>query len=87
MDWRPFDYSTIDSYEKGKKNFSETVRLEPSPDGGTRVTDLARLHLPLPRPLRRILARAIIINKMKYDRRMQKAAMLAGEAYKSVESE
>ena len=87
VDWRPFEYSTTDSYEKGKKTFSETLRLEPLPDGGTLVTDFARLHLPLPRPLRRILARVILINKMKYDQSMQKAAMLAGEEYKSLDSE
>ena len=83
MDWRPFDYSTTDSYENGKKTFSETIRLEPLPDGGTRVTDLARLHLPLPRWLRRVVARYVLINQMKYDQLMANAARLAGEEYRS----
>jgi hypothetical protein len=81
LDWRPFEYSTVESYENGKKMFSETMRLEPSPDGGTHVTSLARVHVPLPRPIRRILARTIFINKFKYDQMMQKAAQLAGEEY------
>jgi len=83
VDWRPFDYSTIDSYENGKKKFSETVRLEPLPDGGTHVTDLARLHLPLPRWLRRMVARYVVIKQMKYDQLMANAARLAGEEYRS----
>ena len=81
LDWRPFEYSTIDSYENGKKMFSETFRLEPLPDGGTKVTNLSRVHFPLPRFLRRILARAIFINMYKYDQLVQKAAQLAGEEY------
>lgn len=81
LDWRPFEYSTVESYENGKKMFSETVRLEPLPDGGTLVTSFSRVHLPLPRPIRRILAHAIFINKFKYDQLIQKAAQLAGEEY------
>lgn len=82
LDWHPFEYSTVESYENGKKTFSETFRLEPLPDGGTRVTNFARLHLPLPRPIRRIVARAMLLNKFKYDQAVQKAAQLAGEEYR-----
>jgi hypothetical protein len=81
LDWRPFDYSTVDSYENGKKRFSETFRLEPLPDGGTRVTNFAQIHLPLPKPLRRVIARMIILNRFKYDQAVRKAAQLAGEEY------
>jgi hypothetical protein len=81
VDWRPFEYSTTDSYENGKKRFSETFRLEPLPDGGTHVTNFSQVHLPLPRPIRRIVARAILINKFKYDEAVRKAARLAGEEY------
>src|ERR1041384_1571535 len=35
LDWRPFDYSTIETYANGKKMFTETLRLEPLPSGGT----------------------------------------------------
>jgi hypothetical protein len=81
LDWRPFDYSTVESYENGKKMFSETFRLEPLPDGGTQVTSLSRVHFPLPRFIRRLVARAIFINKFKYDQLVRKAAQLAGEEY------
>lgn len=81
VDWRPFEYSTIDSYENGKKMFSETFRLEPLPNGGTHVTNFSRVHLPLPRSVRRIIARMLFLNKYKYDQMVQKAAQLAGEEY------
>jgi hypothetical protein len=81
VDWRPFEYATMDSYENGKKRFSETFRLEPLPEGGTRVTNFSKIHLPLPRPLRRVIARMILLNNFKYDQLVQKAARLAGEEY------
>jgi hypothetical protein len=81
VDWRPFEYSTVDSYDRGKKFFSETLYLEPLPDGGTRVHNYSQMIMPLPRWLRRIVARLMIINKMKYDQAVGKAAELAGEEY------
>lgn len=87
LDWRPFEYSTTDSFENGKKRFSETFWLEPLPDGGTRVTNFSQVHLPFPRLIRRIMARAIIINRFKYDQGVQKAAQLAGEEYRSLNPE
>src|SRR6266498_425876 len=82
LDWRPFDYFTVDSFENGKKMFSETLRLEPLANGGTRIHDYSQLHLPFPGLIRRILAKAIMIKKFKYDEGVQKAAQLAGEEYK-----
>src|SRR6266542_1205843 len=60
LDWRPFEYSMADSFENGKKTFSGTFRLEPLPDGCTRVYDLMQLHMPLPRFVRRLMARIVI---------------------------
>src|SRR5688572_6803479 len=79
LDWRPFEYSTTDSFENGKKTFSETFRLEPLPNGGTRVHNYSRMIMPLPRWLRRIVARMIVLKQMKYDQGVAKAAQLAGE--------
>ena len=84
VDWRPFEYSTTESFDKGKKVFSETVRLEPLPDGGTRVVSLSCIHVPLPRGLRRIVARVMILRQMKYDQQMRTAARLAGEEYEAL---
>ena len=82
LDWRPFEYSTTDSFENGKKMFSETYRFEPLAEGGTRVHDLMQMHLPLPRFLKRPLARFILVRQMKYDQLLQKAVQLAEEDYK-----
>ncbi len=81
VDWRPFKYSTIESYQNGKKTFSETIQLELLPNGGTRVHDYAQVILPLPRPLRRLVARIVILKQMKYDQLMANAAQLAGQEY------
>jgi hypothetical protein len=44
--------------------------------------------LPLPRWLRRVVARMMVLNKMKYDKMMADAARLAGQEYsKSLYSE
>ncbi|HEX6032833.1 MAG TPA: DUF2652 domain-containing protein [Anaerolineales bacterium] len=81
LDWHPFEYSTVDTYEAGKKRFSETFYLEPLPNGGTRVHNYSRIVMPIPRGLRRIVARLVLINQMKYDQLIAKAAQLAGEEY------
>ena len=87
LDWRPFEYSTVESYDSGKKMFSETIRLEPLANGGTRMHDYCQLHLPLPGWIRKIVARAILIHHYKYDKLLRNAAELAGEAYKSANPE
>lgn len=81
LDWRPFEYSTADSFENGKKTFSETFRFEPLPGGGTRVHDIMQIHMPLPRFLRRILAHVMLVYSMKYDRLLAKAARMAEDEY------
>lgn len=81
LDWRPFEYSTADSFENGKKMFSETFRFEPLPGGGTRVHDVMQMHLPLPRFLKRPIVRFILLRQMKYDQLLKKAAQLAGEEF------
>ncbi len=87
LDWRPFEYSTADSFENGKKTVSETLRLEPLPNGGTRVHDIMQVHMPLPRFLRRIGAYIMLVHQVKYNQLLEKAARLAGEEYKSFDSE
>jgi hypothetical protein len=87
IDWRPFDYSTVDSFENGKKTFSETFRFEALPNGGTRVTDLMQMHMPLPRFLKRFIARRVILGQMHYDQLLRQAAQLAGDEYNRATSE
>jgi uncharacterized protein YndB with AHSA1/START domain len=87
LDWRPFEYSTSDSFENGKKVFSETFRLEPLPDGGTRLHDICQMHLPLPRPLRRVVAGLMMRYVFKYEESLNKAVQLAGEEFSRSKSE
>lgn len=83
IDWRPFEYSTVDSFDKGKRAFSETFRFVPLPNGGTRVIDAMQVHLPLPRFLRKIMARIVILGQMHYDKLLREAAQMAGEEFNS----
>jgi hypothetical protein len=80
LDWRPFEYSTLESSQNGKKVMTETVRFKPLPGGGTRLSDAIQLHMPmpLPRPLRRMIARQML-QKVKYDQMLLEAARLAKE--------
>ncbi len=81
LDWRPFEYSTIELFDNGKKNLTQTIRLEPLPNGGTRVHDLMQMSMPLPHFLRRIVAQFMMKYIFKYDQALQKAARLAEEEY------
>jgi len=87
VDWRPFEYATTDSFENGKKNFSKTVRLEALPNGGTRLHDVAQMHLPLPRWLSRIVAGFMMRYVFKYDKSVEKAIQLAGEEFAKTRGE
>jgi hypothetical protein len=81
VDWRPFEYSTVESYEKGKKTLIETDRFEPLPDGCTRLHVLMKVLLPLPSFIRRVLVRRVVLGSMGYDKLLRQAAELAGEEH------
>jgi hypothetical protein len=81
VDWRPFEYSTTESYEKGKKMFTETDRFEPLPNGGTKMTVFVRLNFPFPRFVRKIVARRVMLDTHHYDKTLMETARLAGEEY------
>jgi uncharacterized protein YndB with AHSA1/START domain len=81
LDWHPFEYSTTDSFENGKKTFSETFRLEPLPEGGTRVHDVMKISMPLPTFLRRLMAKFVILYQHHYDQALHTAAQLAKENF------
>jgi len=80
--WRPFEYSTADSFENGKQTVTETFLFEPLPNGGTRIHDLIQMHMPLPRFARRAIVKYIMVNQHHFDQALAKAAQLAGEEYK-----
>lgn len=81
VDWRPFAYSTTESYEKGRKMFTETDRFEPLPNGGTRMHVFVKLNFPLPRLVRKLMARRIMLDTHHYDKLLMNTAKLAGEEY------
>lgn len=80
-DWRPFEYSTTDSYEKGRRMFTETDRFEPLPNGCTRLHVFIKLYFPLPRLVRKLMAHRILIDTHHYDQVLMNTAKLAGEHY------
>lgn len=80
-DWRPFEYSTCESYENGKLTFTETIRFEPTSEGGTRVVDIMKAHMPIPRFLRRMMLRVMMINQHHYDAKLREAARMADEEF------
>jgi hypothetical protein len=86
LDWHPFEYSTTESYEKGRKMFTETDRFEMLPNGGTRLHVLIKLHFPLPGFVRKIMARRVLLETHHYDRVIMDTARLAGEQYQAAVS-
>lgn len=84
LDWRPFEYSTADSFDNGRKTLSETLRFEALPGGGTRVHSIMQVHMPLPRLIRRIVAHIMVVHVIKYDRALAKAVRLAEEEYNQI---
>jgi hypothetical protein len=83
IDWHPFEYSTVESYDKGRKLFIETDRFESLPAGGTRLHVLVKLNIPLPRFVRRIMGRRIMLDTYHYDQTLRDTAKLAGEEYRT----
>jgi hypothetical protein len=83
VDWHPFEYSTTESYENGKKTFTETDRFEALPNGGTRMCILIQLNFPLPRFVRKLIARRVLLGTHHYDKVLMDTAKLAAEQYQA----
>ena len=81
VDWHPFEYYTAHSFENGKHVFTETMRLEPLPDGGTRVHDLLQMVSSMPAFMRRLGLKFVLINQHHFDERIKDAARMAGEEF------
>jgi hypothetical protein len=87
VDWRPFEYATMHSFEEGKHTFTETVRFEPLPDGGTRVHDAIKAEMPLPRFIRKAMMKFVMINQHHFDDALRDAARMAGEEFNKAKGE
>jgi hypothetical protein len=81
VDWHPFEYYTAHSFEKGKHVFTETMRFEALPGGGTRVRDALKMHMPIPRFIRSAAVKYVLITQHHYDQAMALAAQLAHEEF------
>lgn len=89
LDWRPFEYSTHDSSLWGIK-FGDKVtwRFEPLANGGTRVYEIMKVEMPMPRPFLRIFKKGFTKLFAKREEEMlQTAARLAEEDYASSNGE
>ncbi len=85
LDWRPFEYATMDSFDNGKHLITDTAYFELLPDGTTRFRDCIRIRLISgPRFLRRIMAWIVFILMNKYDKLLGNAARLAKEEYEKI---
>ena len=87
VDWRPFEYSTADSFNNGKKTITETFLLEPLPNGGTRVVDMLRIYMPLPRFIRAFMMKFILIKQHHFDKALELAAKMAAEEFAKTREE
>lgn len=65
---------------------NETFRFEPLPNGGTRVYDIMKMEMPLPRPIRRLIGR-LFAKSMKMENMLQNVVKLAEEESAGVKSE
>ena len=87
VDWHPFEYFTAHSFENGKQTFTETMRFEALPDGGTRVHDAMKMHMPLPQFMRSMMAKYVLLKQHHMDEKMKDAARMAGEEFAKAQGE
>ena len=87
VDWHPFEYYTAHSFENGKQTYTETVRLEALPNGGTRIRDAHKVHMPIPRLIRSPMVKFVLITQYHYDKMMARAAQLANEEFTKTKDE
>jgi len=87
VDWHPFEHATMDSFEHGKRVFTETVRFESLPNGGTRVHDKLKMYSPLPRFVRSAMMKFVMITQHHFDEKLKDAARMAEEEFAKVKGE
>jgi hypothetical protein len=87
VDWHPFEYYTAHSFENGKHTITQTVRFEALPNGGTRVRDAFKLHMPIPGFIRSAMMTYVLITRNHYDNAMALAAQLANEEFNKARGE
>jgi hypothetical protein len=81
VDWHPFEYYTTHSFESGKHTFTEMMRFEALPNGGTRLRYVGKMHMPIPQFIRRAALKFVLITQNHYDKMIARAARLANEEF------
>ena len=81
VDWHPFEYYTTYSLENGKHTLTETMHFEALLNGGTRVRHVCKMHMPMPRFIRRAALKFVLITQYHYDKLIARAAQLANEEF------
>jgi hypothetical protein len=87
VDWHPFEYYTAHSFANGKHVFTETMSFEGLPNGGTRVRDALKMHQSIPRFIRGVMLKYVLINQHHYDKALALAAQLANEEFTKTNGE
>ncbi len=87
VDWHPFEYYTAHSFDNGKHTATETIRFETLPNGGTRVRDALKMHMPIPRFIRSPMVKYVLISHYHHDKSMALAAQLANEEFTKAKGE
>jgi uncharacterized protein YndB with AHSA1/START domain len=87
VDWHPFEYYTAHQFRNGKHFLTETVSFEALFDGGTRVRDAVKVHMPIPRFIRSAMMKYVLITQHHYDKAMALAAQLANEEFTKTKTE
>jgi hypothetical protein len=63
------------------------VHFEGLPDGGTHVRHVMRMHMPIPRFIRRPSVKFVMITLNHFDKMMARAAQLANEEFTKTKGE
>ena len=81
VDWHPFEYYTAHQFKNGKHFLTETMSFEALPNGGTRVRDAVKVHMPIPRFIRSAILKYVLISQHHYDKAVALAAQLANQEF------
>jgi hypothetical protein len=87
VDWHPFEYYTAHTFRNGKHIVTETMRFETLSEGGTRIHDSIKVHMPLPRFIRSAMMKRMMVSQHHHDQALALAAQLANEEFNKTKHE
>jgi Protein of unknown function (DUF2652) len=87
VDWHPFEYYTVHSFENGKQVSTETVKFDILSNGGTRVRHALRMHMSIPHFIRSPLVKYVMVSHYHVNQMLALAAQLANEEFARAKDE